>query len=117
MKEVLEKWMAENGVKRSDLSRATGLPDSTISDILNGRVNVMNIGVSKVLKISEATGISVEALFGKSEPEPTTERETLTSDEIELLNLWRNATQESRSSVLMVLRCNQKPAKKEAVIL
>lgn len=47
--------------------------------------------------------------------EPTPERKTLTDDELELLELWHNATPESRSSVLMVLRCNQR-MKKEAAI-
>lgn len=48
-------------------------------------------------------------------PEPTPERKQLSDEELELLELWHNATPESRSSVLMVLRCNQR-VKKEAAI-
>lgn len=47
--------------------------------------------------------------------EPTPERMSLTDAELELLDLWRNATPESRSTVLNVLRCNQRMKKEVAI--
>lgn len=50
--------------------------------------------------------------------EPTTlsTESRLSADEAELLELWRNATDNSKETVLEVLRCNQRPMKKEAEI-
>lgn len=118
MREELQKWLEDNNMTQADFVRATGVKKSTVNALLKGTADPMQLGVSKALAIAELIGVSVEELFGQSEKitEPTPERKDLTDDENELLNLWRNATQESRSSVLMVLRCNQRPAKKEAEI-
>lgn len=118
MTEKLKKWLDENHMSANELARVSGVPKSTIYDILSGKINPLHVNVSRILAISKVTGVSPEEFFDRPAivSEPTPERKDLTDDENELLNLWRNATQESRSSVLMVLRCNQRPTKKEAEI-
>lgn len=118
MREVLTKWMQNQGLTTSEFARRCGLSNSTVDDILKGKSNEEKIGVSKVLAISEATGISVEELYGKRAPvpEPIPERKQLPPDEQELLDLWRRATHAGKESALMVLKCNESPVKKETAI-
>ncbi|MBD5469246.1 MAG: helix-turn-helix transcriptional regulator [Lachnospiraceae bacterium] len=119
MREKIVKWLEENKVTPLELSRRSGVKKSTVYNIVNGDADPMELGTSKVLAIAEAMGMTVEELFDlppvQPISEPTPERMPLTNVESELLMLWRNATKESRDSVLMVLRCNQ-IVKKDAEI-
>ena len=119
MREKILKWLEENKLTPLELSRRSGVKKSTVYNIVNGTADPMELGTSKVLALAEAMEMTVEELFdlpaAMQVSEPTPERKHLTDVERELLDLWRNATKESRSSVLMVLRCNQL-VKKEAAI-
>lgn len=69
MRERLLQIMEERGIKSAQLAAKAGLSTSTVADILSGKVNELNIGVSKVVKIADALGVSVEFLYGMPEPE------------------------------------------------
>ena len=69
MRERLLKIMEERGIKSAQLAAKAGLSTSTVADILSGKVNELNLGVSKVVKIADALGVSVEYLYGMPEPE------------------------------------------------
>lgn len=69
MRERLLQIMEGRGIKSAQLAAKAGLSTSTVADILSGKVNELNIGVSKVVKIADALGVSVEFLYGMPEPE------------------------------------------------
>ena len=69
MRERLLQIMEERGIKSAQLAAKAGLSTSTVADILSGKVNELNVGVSKVVKIADALGVSVEFLYGMPEPE------------------------------------------------
>ena len=119
MREKIAQWLKENGVSVLELSRRSGVKKSTVYNIVNGSADPMELGTSKVLALASAMGMTVEELLDmqpqEKNSEPTTERMPLSDSETELLSLWRNATKESRETVLMVLRCNQ-IVKKDAAI-
>lgn len=118
MREKMQKYLEDNKITALELSRRSGVKKSTIYNLLNGDADPMELGTSKALALAEAMGMSVEELFDLppiSVSEPTTQRKQLSDEELELLELWHNATPESRSTILNVLRCNQR-VKKEAAI-
>lgn len=98
MKEKLLQIMNERGIKSAQLAALTGLSTSTVADILSGKVNEMNIGVSKVVKIADALHVSVEYLYGV--PEPGSSRAE-TDQELALLQLFRELDDASREKVLV----------------
>ena len=117
MTERLRQWLSENGLNALDLAKMSGVPKSTVYNIVNGEVDTMKVSVTHALKISEACGIPVEELYGrKIKPEPTPQVKAITKDEIELLDAWRNASNEAKTSALMVLKSDPAPVvKKETV--
>ena len=117
MRIKLINWLEMNSMSANELAKKSGVPKSTIYDILSGKIDPLHVNVSRILAISKVTGVSPEEFFDRPAiiSEPTPERMSLSNEENELLMLWRNATKESRESVLMVLRCNQ-IVKKDAEI-
>lgn len=118
MREKIVNYLRENKITALELSRRSGVKKSTVYNLINGDADPMELGTSKVLALAEAMGMTVEELFDLppvAVSEPTPERKQLTDEECELLDLWHNATPESRSSVLMVLRCNQRVKKETAI--
>lgn len=101
MTERLRQWLSENGLNALDLAKMSGVPKSTVYNIVNGEVDTMKVSVTHALKISEACGIPVE------------EVKAITKDEIELLDAWRNASNEAKTSALMVLKSNPAPVVKK----
>lgn len=86
MRERLLQIMEERGIKSAQLASMAGLSTSTVADLLNGKVNEMNVGVSKVVKIADALGISVEYLYDVPEPGVRSEQERRLLDQFRVLN-------------------------------
>lgn len=98
MKERLEQILKERNMRPSWLAKAAGLSTSTVDDILKGKTNELNIGVDKMLKIAKALGVSVEALYGRNEPENSYSLQNQT--EQHLLDLFRMLNDDGKEKVL-----------------
>lgn len=101
MREKLLQIMDERGIKSAQLAAKAGLSTSTVADILSGKVNEQNVGVSKVVKIADALGVSVEFLYGMPEPEGV---RIETDQELGLLILFRQLGEASRNKVMTYAR-------------
>ena len=98
MKERLILLLEAQHMRPSRLAREAGVGTSTIDDILKGKINEKNIGVTKALNIANALGVTVEYLYGlEAGPESSTEVENL--DEARLLGYFRslNATGQAKA--------------------
>lgn len=97
MKERLERLLAERGMKSAQLAAAAGLGTSTVDDILKGKTNEQNIGVSKMLKIAEVLEVSVEWLYGRTVPDS---EPPLRAAERQLLGMFRQLNEEGAEKAL-----------------
>lgn len=98
MKEKLLQIMNERGIKSAQLAGLAGLSTSTVADILSGKVNELNVGVSKIVKIADALGVSVEFLYGVPEPE-----QAQNEQERQLLECFRDLNEIGRARALAYL--------------
>ena len=94
MRERLKQIMEERGIKSAQLASKAGLSTSTVADILSGKVNELNVGVSKIVKIADALGVSVEFLYDMPEPE---QLRAETEQERELMRSFRALNSEGRA--------------------
>ncbi|BDR86086.1 helix-turn-helix transcriptional regulator [Clostridium tetani] len=60
---ILQSIMRENNLSIPDISRATGLPDSTLRSMISRKTK--NISLDVAFKLSEGLGISLEELNGE----------------------------------------------------
>jgi transcriptional regulator with XRE-family HTH domain len=82
--ERFQMLLNERGTKIADLSKATGIPKTTLYGII--RKKAKNISLVYASKIADYFNVSVEYLAtGKEMPKPL----QLTEDETGLINLWR----------------------------
>ena len=56
----IEKYISENNISLRDFSKRCDIPVSTMSRIVNGKVDVQKSNIDKILK---ATGMSYEECF------------------------------------------------------
>ena len=88
MRDRLILLLESQHMRPSHLAREAGVGTSTIDDILKGKINEKNIGVTKALSIASVLGVSVEYLYGLEEgPASSIEVENL--DEARLLGYFR----------------------------
>ena len=115
MRELLEKYLKARGISVVEFAQEAEVSKTTIYDLLKGEKDATKIYANQAIKIAKAMNISVEELYGRKLPEPTPERrqENLTSDERDLLDVWRGATDAARESAMMVLQCNPAPVVKK----
>ena len=103
---LLQKYREEAGLTLRQVEELTGKSYKTVSAWEKGRGQPdadMFLLLCKIYNVP-----SVSLFFGESLPEPD-----LSADELELLNMWREATDAARESALMVLRSNKRPLVKK----
>lgn len=88
------KAMNEAKVSQAELSRRSGVSKSSLSRYLGGD----DIPASKLKAIADALHMTVDELFGINQ-EPS-----LSSDEHELVSLWRRMDQNQRQRILADMR-------------
>lgn len=84
-----------NGVSQTELSRRTGIPQTTISSYVTDKVS---IPADAAYKIAEALGVTPWAVLN-SEPLLAT-KEDLSVEELELVTDMRQLTQHQREIIL-----------------
>lgn len=114
MRDMLLQLLNDQKLRPAQLAQAAGISTSTVDDIVKGRANELNIGVDKMLRIANVLGVSVEYLYGRNEPPGSCQSLSpdLSSEERELLEDWRHATDAAKQSALMVLKANRRPVAK-----
>ena len=60
----IRKYISENNISLRDFSKRCDIPVSTMSRIVNGKVDVQKSNIDKILK---ATGMSYEECFKEEE--------------------------------------------------
>lgn len=98
MKDILVQLLNEQNMRPAQLAQAAGISTSTVDDIVKGKANELNIGVDKMLRIANVLGVSVEFLYGRSEPpgfyQPSDH------DEAQLLEFFRKLNAEGKVKAL-----------------
>jgi transcriptional regulator with XRE-family HTH domain len=85
----------ERGTKIADLSKATGIPKTTLYGII--RKKAKNISLVYASKIADYFNVSVEYLAtGKEIPKPL----KLAEDEIGLVDLWRQLPHDEQMQMI-----------------
>lgn len=91
---MLEKLLSQKGVRRADLIRATGIPNTTIASWYKGS----QPSADKVLLIAAYFGVTVEYLLtGKSE---NNNNIVLNDDEKDLLEKYRRLNAADKNSIM-----------------
>lgn len=60
----IKKYISKNNISLRDFSKCCGMPVSTMSRIVNGKVDVQKSSIDKILK---TTGMSYEECFKEEE--------------------------------------------------
>lgn len=98
-KQVYEKifeLIKAKGMTQKELSRATGIPESTISD---WKKKKFNPGVDKIPVICEALGITSAELLDAEESDSIDCRYYLSADERELIDDYRAIEEIDKSHI------------------
>lgn len=98
MKDVLVRLLNERNMRPAQLAQAAGISTSTVDDIVKGKANDLNIGVDKMLRIANVLGVSVEYLYGRSEPPGLTQPQD--HDEAQLLDFFRMLNAEGKEKAI-----------------
>ena len=57
--------MDEQGYRAATFAKKVGVPQSTLAEILSGKRDFNNVGVSKIIAIAQGFGVTVEYLSGE----------------------------------------------------
>lgn len=115
----IKKRRLELGIDAGELGKKIGKSRATIYRYENGEIEKMPTTVLE--PIATALKTTPAALMGWTEETNISSKNTIVSQvvlseaEQKLINLWNNATEESRKTVLMVLESNQIIKKDEAM--
>lgn len=98
MYEIFEKILMEKGLRTADVVKATGIGASSFSDWKNGRLP----RVDKLLKIADFLSVSIDYLLTGKE-NPSADVPELTEDEVEMIRLYRQASQLAKMQAFSIL--------------
>lgn len=64
MLDRIKELLNEQGYRPATFAKKVGISQSTFSEILSGKRDINNVGVSKIIAIAEGLGVTVEELSG-----------------------------------------------------
>ena len=100
MSDNLNKLMEERNIKQADLCRETGIPTSAMSHYVRGDSDP---SFTRAIKIARALGVTTDELSGK-QAEQQCNGIKLSDDEREIINVYRNISDEGKDAVMTLLR-------------
>lgn len=108
--EILEDIMSEKDMSIPDVSRATGISDSTLRSIINRKTKSASLEVA--FKISKGLNVSLERLNGDAKVESKKLNFFLESFEIDHIKKYRDLDEYGRKTIDLILereldRCKQ----------
>ena len=60
---VIDDWMKQKNLSRYELSKKSGIPYTTLTDLIQKRTRLEKSSAETVYKLSKAMGISMDELF------------------------------------------------------
>lgn len=60
---VIDDWMKQKNLSRYELSKKSGIPYTTLTDLIQKRTRLEKSNAETVYKLSKAMGISMDELF------------------------------------------------------
>lgn len=103
--EILAQLMDEQGISQSQLCRMTGIATSAMSHYVRGETEP---SFTKAITIAHALNVPVDMLAGK------VDQPALTSDEQQLVDLYRAMTPQYRAMLTKTARLYAADSEKEA---
>lgn len=100
IRQTLVELMDEKRIKGVELAEAVGVSKQAVSNWRNGK---SSIDIELIMPICNFLGITVNEFFGRSQTIETKSNE-ITSDERELVNLYRRMDQEDRKGFMVTAR-------------
>ncbi len=95
--EKIFELMKAKGMTQKEFSKATGIPESTISDWKKKKYNP---GLDKISAICQVLGITSKELLGIEGEEELDCRYYLSSDEIEIVESFRKVNNKDKKHIL-----------------
>lgn len=99
--EILEDIMSEKNMSIPDVSRATGISDSTLRSIINRKTKSASLEVA--FKISKGLNVSLERLNGDAKVESKKLNFFLESFEIDHIKKYRDLDEYGRKTIDLIL--------------
>lgn len=99
--EILEDIMSEKDMSIPDVSRATGISDSTLRSIINRKTKSASLEVA--FKISKGLNVSLERLNGDAKVESKKLNFFLESFEIDHIKKYRDLDEYGRKTIDLIL--------------
>lgn len=93
--------MNEKGIKNADLAGALGLNAQVVTSWKNGSVKSYR---QYLPKIAECLDVSIDYLLKNEQKEKPSQMGELTEDEVEMLRLYRTASDEKREHIRGLLK-------------
>lgn len=63
---VIDDWMKQKNLSRYELSKKSGIPYTTLTDLIQKRTRLEKSSAETVYKLSKVMGISMDELFMRS---------------------------------------------------
>ena len=61
---TIKDYLKQNGIKVSSISKSTGVPYTTVSEIVNGKTDIDKVQIGTGLKISKACNLDFQEFYG-----------------------------------------------------
>lgn len=105
----IRELLDEQSYRPATFARKVGISQSTLAEILNGKRDFNNVGVSKIIAMAKGFGVTVEYLSGEpgapkypndNDEEDQNSIEKPTEEEETLLDIYRNLSENGKARLL-----------------
>lgn len=98
MYEIYQRLLDEKGLKNSDIAKATGISNMTLSDWKRGKSTPKQ---DKLKLIADYFGVSVDYLITGAEPDAV---ENVVAEHIELITTFDKLAKEQQESIMNMMK-------------
>ena len=112
MKNRIAELLEEQGYKPASFAKKAGISETTLYEILNGTRKFENVGVSKIIKMAQCFGVTVEYLSGEVEA-PKRQSDKLKNELAEIFELLNESGQTELKNYAVYLISQDRFKKKE----
>lgn len=102
MYEIYQKLLDMNGVKSSDVARATGISNMTFSDWKKGKSTPK---MDKIEKIAKYFGVTTDYMMGKKSEVPSL---SMADEHFELIKLYSSLSEADQKAIMQIMRSMNK---------
>lgn len=98
MYEIYQRLLDKNGIKTSDVAKATGISNMTFSDWKSGKYVPK---MDKMQKIADYFGVDVKYLTTGKEDTPTPE---LSEEYLDLISAYDKLSNENKTAIMQIIK-------------